>query len=284
MKKPRIITYHLKSSVRHRIYVATDIHYESGRPLELLNIIFQAQRTHPDSIIIAGDTINYLEDIKSEMDRSELYNFFQMLSSIAPVYVCLGNHDQMHKDRKFNPDKAPAEQKFYLDFLRSIPKITVVHDRKVKLKKGLNLIGLTLPRDAYQRPGSTGTPEPPEKLAEYLRKHQALLKRKGKETNLLFVHSPRRFTKEILDGLDGIDYVISGHMHQGCIPFGLDEKLPGTLGLVAPGYAPLPRRARHTYPKYSDKLIVLPAYKSFAGWHRIFNPFFKESHTILDLK
>lgn len=282
--KTRVLDYQLKAKTKCKIFVATDVHYESARPIGLLPIVGEAERCCPDAIIIAGDTINYLEDIESESDRSELLNFFQMLTKIAPVYLGIGNHDQMHKDRRFLPEKMRAEQQFFLKFFRSLPKVTVLHNQKVEIKNGINLIGLTLPRDVYQKPGSRGTQEPPEKLEELLKKHQNLLKRENpKETNILFIHSPRRLTPEIVEQLDGTDYIIAGHMHQGCVPFGLDEKLPGTLGIVAPGNAPFPIRARHTYPKYSDKLIVLPAYKTFAGWRRHRNALYPQSLSVLHL-
>lgn len=280
--KPRILTYNLKAANDCKIYIVTDTHYESGRIFEFDNILKEAKKSKPDVIIMAGDTINYLNDIDSETSRQELINFFKKLSSIAPVYLGVGNHDQMHKDRKFLPAKMLKEQQIFLDFFRSIPEITLLHNQKVELKKGINLIGLTLSRDDYQLPNSTGTEEPAEKLKEELLKHQKLLSRTSpNETNILLIHSPRRFTSEIVDSLGGIDYIITGHMHQGCVPFGLDEILPGTWGIIAPGNAPFPIRARHTFPKYSDKLIVLPAYKTFAGWRRHRNAIFPQSHTII---
>lgn len=282
--KLRIKTYNLKAAEKCKLFIATDIHYESGHPLELLPIINEARRIHPDAIIIAGDTINYLDDISSIPDQSELFNFFQMLSKIAPVYVGVGNHDQMHDDRKFIPEAMKIEQEMYLDFIKSLPKVTLVHNQRVKIKQGINLIGLTLPRDAYQIPGTTGTQEPASKLKELLKSQHKLLDRTNpNETNILLIHSPRRFTPEIISQLDGIDYIVCGHMHQGCVPFGLDEILPGTGGIIAPGYAPFPIRARHTYPNYSDKLIVLPAYKTFAGWRRIFNALYPQSMSVLQL-
>ena len=281
--KSRVSTYNLKAQNTCRIYVATDTHYESGRIHELDNIITEANKSHPDVIVLAGDTINYLDDINSKKSRSDLKNFFQRLSQIAPVQLGVGNHDQMHKDRKFVPEKMLKEQQIFLDFIRSIPEITLLHNQKVEIKKGINLIGITLPRDAYQKPSTVGTQEPATALKSCLSQNKALLARSGKETNILLIHSPRRFTPEIVNSLKGTDYIITGHMHQGCVPFGLDEKLPGTVGIIAPGYAPFPTRSRHTYPKYSDKLIVLPAYKTFSGHRRHWNACYPQSHTILSL-
>lgn len=227
--KSRIISYELPASVNHKIYLVTDTHFEAARPHQLDNIISCARATAPDSIIIAGDFINYLNDIKSEPARQYLRSFLEKLSKIAPVYLGLGNHDQMFKNRKFIPENAKKEQQIYLDFVESIPGITVLHNKKVKLSNNLYLIGLTLPRDCYQEPYSQTTKETVENLQKVLKTHQNLLKKAAPtHTNLLLVHSPRRFTPEVLAGLPDVDYILTGHMHQGCVPFGLDEILPGT--------------------------------------------------------
>ena len=282
--KPRVLTYNLKAANNCKLYVVTDIHYETNRIFELTNIIREAIKANPDAIILAGDTINYLDDIKDDISRLDLKYFFKDLRKVAPIYLGIGNHDQMCKDRKFLPAKMPEEQQLFINFCYDLPEITLLHNQKVKIKKGVNLIGLTLPRDVYQLPNSKGTEEPAKKLKAELKKHRKLLSRtRPNETNLLLVHSPRRFTPEVIESLPGIDYIITGHMHQGCVPFGLDEVLPGTRGIIAPGNAPLPVRARHTYPKYSDKLLVLPAYKTFAGWRRHRNILFPQSHTVLKL-
>lgn len=283
--KPRIKTYRLPATVNFRLYVVTDTHYELKRPQAILGIIKQAQKSRPDAILIAGDFLNYLDDLSTSISRQFLSTFFDKLSKIAPVYLGIGNHDQMYKNRSYIPQKAKKEQQVLLDFLAKIPSVTLLHNKKVKLSNNLYLIGITLPRSCYQKPGANATKEDPKDLQKILNQNAPLLKKQSpNDTNILVLHSPRRLTPEIEATLPGVDYIITGHMHQGCVPLGLDEILPGTRGLIAPGYAPFPIRARRTYPNYSQKLLVLPAYTTFTGRRYFLNRLYHQSHTLLHLE
>ncbi|MBQ9019906.1 metallophosphoesterase [Candidatus Saccharibacteria bacterium] len=282
--KTRIKTYHLAGKHKLRIFVATDTHFEARRPGGMDEIVSEARKARPDAILLAGDTVNFLEDIGTEEARERLAGVMRGLAEIAPVYVGIGNHDQMGNDRTRSLKMAGRMQKKYIDFVESIPGEILLHNRRVKIGEGVNLIGVTLPLRCYQMDGSEATFEDEGELRKVLAEHRDLMRRRSvDETNILVIHSPRRLSNEIVEELEGIDYIICGHMHQGCVPFGLDEVLPGTVGIIAPGYMPFPVRARHTYPRHSRKLLVLPAYKTFAEHRAFLNGIYPRSLSILEI-
>lgn len=214
-----------------RILQITDLHHrQMGQ--DNCRIVRCAQKEKPDYIVLTGDLVSRDMD-----DFASIGRFLQNLRSVAPVYLCPGNHEL---------DLPPeVQQQLYHTIRESGCKL--LSDETVTLSQTqttapLYLCGAALSPRIYRDENHSFRhlePYPPEKL------HQALGTPEG--CTILLAHNPL-----LLDSYAdwGADLVLCGHMHGGLI------RLPFVGGVLSPERRFFPRYDKGLYQKKNTKMYV----------------------------
>ncbi len=235
--KIRVNQYDLKSSKKGKnlkIALFSDIHY-SGLNFninKLNTIVEELENSNPDFICIPGD---FLDDAKAIEESIEFNDFLFRCSAIAPTILSIGNHDSRIKEKgKTHYVDITA----FLDELKLIHNVYVLENEVITIND-VSFYGLYLPNDMYLEKEDKYI----DFALEYLKEHPIKLK---KETyNILLSHVPTIFAcDEIFQYIKNVDLILSGHMHNGGVPIGLDKVMSGSGGLVSPNIKPFPKVAR----------------------------------------
>lgn len=206
-----------------RILQISDIHH---RQLGKNNsrLIRAAARTQPDWIVITGDLVS--RDFSAEKELAQIWTLLTSLRKIAPVYLCLGNHElDLIRTDKFQP-LATAIEKTGCRLLNN--------ERLYFQRDGeeICLAGASLKYQVYRN-----ELQGYRHLKDYT---TAQLKEDlGKKDcfTLLLAHNPLMLKTY---GDWGADVVLCGHMHGGVV------RLPCLGGLLSP--------ERRFFPKYDKGL------------------------------
>jgi len=172
----------------------------------------------PNLIFLTGDM--HTNDDK-QYERT--LNLISELSRIAPVYLCLGNHEELHLWEHGNGVKTELEN----------AGSTLCEKRSVDIDVNGNrvriggTIGYALSVDFWE--AST------EKKAykyyfeeEFDQQRYMLQFEKTDALKLLLLHRPEGPTLWAKDGWYDVDFVFSGHTHGGIV------RIPGIGGLISP--------------------------------------------------
>lgn len=220
-----------------RIVQLSDLHNTSFgvNQRDLLRKIYGAD---PDIIVITGDLIDsYVTNVDLAMELVE------GAIEIAPVYYVEGNHEARLED--------PGELFKKLE----AGGVTVLHDRRISLKRGsssIDLLGLSEPTFGFAYEGTSDLRETLRRLTE-----------ETTTFTILLSHHP-----EVLDVIADypVDLVFSGHAHGGQvrIPFLMD-------GLIAPDQGFFPEFTSGIYQDRNTKEIVSRGLGNSILPFRVFN-------------
>lgn len=237
MKKE--IFYTKKEIKKTKIAILSDIHYYY--PNFNLNIfkkiIKQIKNNNPDYTCICGDI---LDDSKYE-NLNMLKSFLEELASLSKVIVILGNHDQKSGNLE---DWNYHKNKTLENMLKSINNLHYLDD-DIYQENNVTFYGFNLSYHHY---------ETEDESYETFKKEADKLKcpLKDENYNITLFHSPiniyQYIEKNPLSNLSKSDLILSGHTHNGCIPYFLtniiNKRFKTNSSLVAPN--------RSFFPKYSQ--------------------------------
>lgn len=196
----------------------------------------------PDVIICSGDMLN---------NRGE-QGFFTLLRTLAgkyPVYVSLGNHDQV------------ADQSL-LRQLGKLGAIVLDNERVAFRHNGAELViaGLTARLEHYRR---ADCPTGQSALTrDYITK--VIGPAPTGRSTLLIAHDPKWFAA-YADW--GADVVLAGHVHGGLV------RIPGLGGLLSPDGTFFPKYDGGLYSEGASAMVVSRGLAGSPGLVRILNPF-----------
>lgn len=224
VRRYRICTGKLPENRELRIAFLSDLHGRRyGR--ENARLMRSIRRERPDYILIGGDM---LVRSQPELDLP-MEKFVGALSTVCPVYLANGNHEQKMKE---NPERYSGRYERYREHLES-KGIHFLENRSVLLEEKdcrVRVTGLEIPDACYTR----------------LREEPLLMddmeKRIGRISpescyEILLAHNPA-YTGRYWEW--GADLVLSGHLHGGIV------RLPFLGGLISPQFK--------IFPKYSGEL------------------------------
>ena len=215
------------------------------------------------------------------MNDKDLVNaltvFFVDLTRICPVIVSIGNHDLMTYDESIDVKK---KMDSLLSFWKKINGLYILNNESVAFDK-INFIGITQDDSIC----ATDIDAVAEDTVEKLQTLSSLISED--KLNCLLLHNPTVFeSKKIPEDLFGIDLVLSGHMHNGCIPIGLDKLLKTNRGLIYPAKKLFPKLARGLINFKKYKLIISKGVTTFSktsGLFQIFNFLFPQNIDYIDI-
>ena len=268
----RISNYSINSDVSLKIALLSDIHFSSRDQLpKFEDIIANLRESKPDYICIPGDTIDYLDLMNDKDLLNALTVLFIDLTRVCPVMVSIGNHDLMTKDKSINARK---KMDTLLAFWKKINGLYILDNASVEFDN-INFIGITQDNSIEASDIEAVTSDTLSQLQSY----SSLVK--DDKLNCLLLHNPTVFeSKQIPEDLYGIDLVLSGHMHNGCIPIGLDKVLKTNRGLIYPYKKLFPKLARGMVHFKKFDLIISKGVTTFSktsGLFRMFNFLFPQN-------
>lgn len=195
----------------------------------------------PDIIMISGDIIS-----RTETDFSVIGSTLGQLCKIAPVYMCVGNHEQS------------LPEKYREEFFGAVAKNGVILLRnsfaKVRIKeRDITVFGLEESYDTYKKNGSYRDLEKID-----VDKLNTLLGKCPEGEVMLLAHNPL-FGEAYSEW--GADHTFSGHVHGGAVRiFG--------VGILSPERKFFPRCSKGIYTYGKMKLLV----SAGLGKLRLFDP------------
>ncbi|SDB09920.1 metallophosphoesterase [Eubacterium oxidoreducens] len=248
LRKFTITSYRITSSyVTHpvRLAVLSDLHAKLfGKDNHPLYEAVEAIK--PDAILLTGDMIT----AKKTQKYDEVFEFLNSLTTIAPVYYELGNHEQRVMDE---------ESKHYEAFCRYMEKvkasdIIVLDNEFSRLNEEVDLIGLTLPPECFDKKIDC------ELEVEYFEKNFPEYEEEG--FCILMAHSPK-YMETYLKW--PCDLILSGHNHGGLV------RIPGGSSILSPEFKLFPTYDGGHY-KVNDKDVIVSKGLGTHTFHiRIFN-------------
>lgn len=237
MKKE--IFYTNKNIKDTKIAIISDIHYYYPHfNLKIFKkIVSQIEKNKPDYTCICGDI---LDDAKYE-NLEELKAFLEELANINKVIVILGNHDQ----KSGNLDDWNYHSNEVLEkTLKSVENLHYLNDNTFT-ENNITFYGFNLSYNHYETEN-----ESYETFALEADKLKCPLN--DNNFNITLFHSPLNIYKYLKNNsqskLNKSNLILSGHTHNGCLPYFFTNKINKLFktnsSLVAPD--------RSLFPKYSQ--------------------------------
>lgn len=245
---------------KFNIVVGNDLHFHPNLKNEkLTKIINEIAKIAPEYIMLPGDIISYSEAVESTYERNRLLSLLQELGKIAPTMISLGSHDYYKKEDKLKP---------YLDkrlyhIINELQNVQVLHnthyeDNRIYVAGITQSYGYYHPGDNFSKHLIKPVKEDKEVLLKDLKAHLKELRNLPKDKlKFVLIHSPIHVDSiEAQAYLSDFDYILTGHMHNGCVPAFLLPLWKSTRGLIAPSGALFPKNERDTLRFQEDKLLV----------------------------
>lgn len=210
------IKYHVSSLKRPlRLVQLTDLHGHmfKGKLDTLFNLI---KNDTPDLIVLTGDMID-----RHTTHIDETVRLIQKLTTLAPVYAVLGNHEVGH-----------PKQAVFLDQLKKIGVTTLINTHVVL--------------DWHDRPIQiVGVNDHSSEQANLLEAFSGV---KHAPFTILLSHSP-----SIVDDLttEPAQLILCGHTHGGQI------RLPLIGALISPGEGIFPKRTKGMFNLSSERALYI---------------------------
>lgn len=203
------IFYSKKDIKNLKIALISDIHYYPGYNHKILNkLLNQIKKNKPDYICIAGDIL----DTTKCNDLTPLFNWLTELTTISPIIAVLGNHDEKCGSMW---NWTHQKNEMLLNGLNKINNFYLL-DNTTLTFNNLTFYGFNATYKYYEKDNETF-----ESFEEEMRDKNPKFNKDN--YNITLFHSPINIYKYIEKykehPLNETDLILSGHMHNGCIPY-----------------------------------------------------------------
>ena len=235
------IFYTNKNIQETTLAIISDIHYYSGFNKKIFNtIINQLNKNKPNYITIVGDIL----DTSITHDLTLLKEFLTTISKIAPVIVVLGNHDEKAgsmRNWKYEPNKE------LIELIESIENTHLLNDNSITFDN-ISFTGLRFSFQYYEKDHETY-----ESFCNEIKDKQFNLS--DKNYNITLIHSPINIYNFLRENthhpLNKSNLILSGHMHNGCLPYWFSNFINKTFKTSRSIISP----TRKIFPKYAQGRI-----------------------------
>ncbi len=226
-----------------KIAFLSDLHIRNSK-LSCRMILKKLRLQKADMIVISGDFVS--RHIKNT-DISEW--MLSELSSIAPTYLSMGNH----------------ELDISAELLSSLKKaalkygVFILDNDKIKLAEDVFICGATAKSDCYKNANGGY-----KNLEDYTLSDMEDCLGKSEGFTLLLAHNPLFFETYVKWGAD---VVLCGHIHGGSV------RIPFVCGLLSPERKLFPKFSSGLYTKNKTTMLVsrgLAKFRVFSPKHIIF--------------
>lgn len=252
-----------------KILAISDIHFNDYVTDSLKAILRRAEKDEPDLIIITGDLVDEQDSLDTTAERARFKTWLEHLGAVAPVCICLGNHDffrlnEAHCRYYQEPSILPEE-------LSNIPNVFLLDDGEFENENHF-VFGLTLP-PIYYGENANKCHENLDILKERLDSvKDRFAKLPAKKTKIFITHSPLFLTDpSIQEILKPFDFILAGHMHNGVVPPILQDFWRKKRGIFTPSKEFF-KDQNSRIGLYGDKLITLGAVTTIQPKTKILGP------------
>lgn len=281
-KIKNLILYSDKISKDMNFLIVSDMHltsdfgYSNLRKISFNNYI---DFNSIDHIIIPGDIVNDVNDLKDKNFKILLQDALYELSHRKPVFVSYGNHDQM---TKHNSNKwLPGDRIILKKSLEEIPNFTLISSGEQIEKDGIEYSACSPIFSYYE-----GKKENMLEYKKYFYANCWNVDFSKDKYSIFLTHEPQsiiRLSKE--KGkciLPNTDLVISGHMHNGLVPNFL-QTIIKNKGFISPQMELLPDYAQGEF-QVGDTNFIINGPVNTRVETPIINEIYGEKATVLTLK
>ena len=239
-----------------KIFAISDVHFNDHTTDVLKQVLRRAEADGPNLIVITGDLIDDQDALETTAERARLKTWLEHLGAVAPVCICLGNHDFFRND--FTHGRVYQDTTILTDELVGIPNVFLLDNSAYEDDRNY-VFGLTLP-PAYYGDDAGKCHESLELLKSQLDAvKDRFAKLPAKKTKLFLTHSPVFLNEpSIRERLAPFDYLLAGHMHNGVVPPLLHDIWRSRKGLFSPSKEFF-KDYNSRVGLYGDKLIGLGA-------------------------
>jgi len=220
------------------IALISDIHYHDKFKQKTLDkLLNQIKSNTPNYIVIAGDIL----DSSDTLNLEKLEKFLKSLTNIAPTFVIEGNHDEKKGSMK---NWTNYKNNAFLTMLNNIPNLHYLNDNSYTIDN-ITFYGFTLPYTHFEI-----EKESYDSFCNEMKNIHPTLS--DKTYNITLVHSPINIYPFLKNNpehnLNKSDLILSGHMHNGCLPFILSHPInrifKTSRGILSPNKTLFPKYAQ----------------------------------------
>ena len=273
------IFYTNKDIKDFKIAIFSDLHYYPGYPSKILDkIIKQVKDNNVDYITIVGDLL----DSSNYTELDDLKDFLTNLAKIAPTIVILGNHE---KKAGYRHNWVKVDTSILTDILKSIKNLYYLEDSNYQINN-INFYGFSLSFDYYDED------EPYGVFVEELKDLKPNYN--DKEYNITLIHSPINIYKYLKknkeSNLNKTDLILSGHMHNGCLPYWftniINKVFHTSRSIISPNDKLFPNYAHGRIYERDGYVYqgVSKLSKSTKKFFHFFERFYRTNITIIEIK
>lgn len=203
------IFYTKKDIKEIKLALISDIHYYPDYNQKIFDrITNQLEKNKPDYLCIAGDIL----DTTEFLDLDKLFNWLNKLSNICPIIAVLGNHDEKSG---YMWNWTHQKNELLLDGLKKIKNFHLL-DNNILSFDNISFYGFNASFKYYEKDD-----EKFESFEEEMKDKNPNFN--NNNYNITLFHSPLNIYKYIEKypnhPLNNTDLILSGHMHNGCIPY-----------------------------------------------------------------
>ena len=246
--------YKIYNKNNFKLCIISDIHISNKLNNNKLDKLIEYMKDEkPDYILIPGDLLDKNSELETELSR--VIDFLSKLGNIGKTFIILGNHDLFDINKKYYKSIK------YIEKVNKIKNVRIL-DNELYEDKNIFLYGLTLDFDNYRLNDKS-----------ILFNQIKDIPNKSSKLKIIMMHSPANIDKEIIDILK-YDYIICGHMHNGCVPLFIRKIWKSKRGFITPNKKLFGDNSRDTLNSKEDKLLVCSPVTTFdkiSGLFRLFN-------------
>lgn len=239
--------------------IISDIHRDKTRGKEnLMKIKKLVNLDEIDSIIIPGDIVNDVNDLKDQEFKNTIQEELLSITTYKPTFVSLGNHDQMtHSEEGI---WIPGQTELLKETLQEIPNFHLIENGQKCDMNYLNISACSPNFDYYE------DKEKKKSERESTEDYQTIFNQTYDEKlfsdskyNIFLTHEPQSIIKLSKKARTCIqpntDLVISGHMHNGLLP-NIMQPFMANRGLISPQMQLFPEFAQGTYQLKDTTFLI----------------------------
>ena len=262
-----------------KIAIFSDVHYYyPNYDLKIFKKIKnQIINNKPNYICIIGDLI----DEQNITDYNELINILNDLSIIAPIIYVMGNHEIK---KRINNKWVKADSTPLKTALNNVKNLHLLEDSTIiDTTNNVCFYGFNPSYEHYEKELETM-----ESFVKDVNKLKTTLS--NDKYNILLIHTPINIYEYINNNqnseLAKSDLIISGHMHNSCLPFWftrfINKCFKTTRGIISPQRRLFPKHAQGINKKTKDGFIYqgIDKLSIKTGFHNLSKLYSKHVHFI----
>lgn len=223
-----------------KVVALGDIHLsKSVDKIKITAIKKQIKEEKADYNVFLGDFVSTPKKLENKEIQEQLLDLIASSAVVAPTMIILGNHDFINKNKDKNNKYSIENNKAFWEKVTSINNVYLL-DNKLYQDNQVLFMGYKETLKYYYNNESY---EDLEVFFNDFKSYPKLYKNLPKDIiKIGLIHSPEYAKLEKNNMLlRDYDLLISGHNHDGCIPFGFGNF---TFGIISPKKKIFPKEAR----------------------------------------